>query len=284
MFGHRSDGKEIKSLPGIFKIVPVLMPERVDSQVFFTQDIPIAKMDEYINKKRDEEGVNYSYMEIFFAAIVRILAERPQLNRFAMSGRIYARNDIVTSVMIKKGLSDEAEETVVKVHWKGTETLAEVREKLSSLIQENKAEDNENNTDSFVNTLNKIPTGVLIKIVKFLMWLDKHGKLPKFVMELSPFHTSAFLTNVGSIGIDSIYHHIYNFGTTSLFLAMGKKKKTYVYGEDDIQEEKCINMKFVGDERICDGYYYASSFKLLTKYLKKPELLEEPGERKADFK
>ncbi len=284
MFGHRSDGKEIKSLPGIFRIVPVLMPERVDSQVFFTQDIPIAKMDEYINRKRDEEGINISYMEIFFAAIVRILAERPQLNRFAMSGRIYARNEIVTSVMIKKGLSDDAEETVVKVKWNGTETLAEVREKLSSLIQENKAEDNENNTDSFVNTLNKIPSGILIKIVKFLIWLDKRGHLPKAVIDLSPFHTSAFLTNVGSIGIDSIYHHIYNFGTTSLFLAMGKKKKTYVYGEDDIQEEKCINMKFVGDERICDGYYYASSFKQLVKYLKKPELLEEPGERKPDLK
>ena len=104
--------------------------------------------------------------------------------------------------------------------------------------------------------------------------MDKHGIMPKVVIKASPFHTSVFLTNVGSLGIDSIYHHIYNFGTTSLFFSMGKKKKSYIYEDDEIKEEKCITIAFVGDERICDGHYYASSFKQLNKYLKKPELLE----------
>ena len=98
--------------------------------------------------------------------------------------------------------------------------------------------------------------------------------MPKSIIALSPFHTSVFLTNVGSLGIDSIYHHIYNFGTTSMFFSMGKKKKSYIYEEDEIREEKCITIGFVGDERICAGFYYANSFKQMVKYLKKPELLE----------
>ena len=98
--------------------------------------------------------------------------------------------------------------------------------------------------------------------------------MPRKIIEVSPFHTSAFVTNVGSLGIDSIYHHIYNFGTTSLFFAVGRKKKSYVFEDDEIVKEKCVNLAFVGDERICDGYYYAHSFKMLLKLLRHPEMLE----------
>ena len=117
------------------------------------------------------------------------------------------------------------------------------------------------------------------KAVSFIKFVDNRGKLPKFLLEVSPFHTSCFVTNVGSLGIDSIYHHLYNFGTTSMFFAIGKKKKSYMFEDDEIKEEKSISLAFVGDERICDGYYFAHSFRTLTKYLKKPELLEEKLEK-----
>ena len=116
------------------------------------------------------------------------------------------------------------------------------------------------------------------------MFLDKHGMLPKFVIKASPFHTSAFLTNVASLGIDAIYHHLYDFGTTGLFLAMGKKKKDFIYDDETIMEEKCISLAFVCDERICDGYYFASSVKMFNRFLKKPELLEENVEKIEDIK
>ena len=141
-------------------------------------------------------------------------------------------------------------------------------------IEQNKDIEASNSTDSLVKLLNHIPDFLLRNVIRFLMFLDRHGALPKAVIKASPFHTTAFITNVGSLGIDSIYHHVYNFGTTSMFFSMGKKKKSYIYEDDEIKEEKCITLAFVGDERICDGYYYANSFKLLTKYLKKPELLE----------
>lgn len=277
MFGYRSDGKKIKKLTPIFKIMPCVMLDRADSQVYFKQDIALKHLDEYIDRKA-EEGIRLSYMNIIYAAIVRIIGERPRLNRFAMNGALYQRNKIYVSLVIKKSLTDDGVETPLKLKFNGDENIFEIKEKLDATIEKNKDVEAANKTDKLVSILSAIPSGLIRAIVKFLMFLDKHGIMPKKIIEASPFHTSVFLTNVGSLGIDSIYHHIYNFGTTSMFFSMGKKKKSYIYEDEEFKEEKCITLAFVGDERICDGYYYASSFKLLSKYLKKPELLEENGE------
>ena len=230
-------------------------------------------MDEYIERKA-QEGIRMSYMNIIYAGIVRIINERPKLNRFVMNGTTYQRNKIFVSLSIKKSLTDEGQETVVKIPFNGTENIFEIKEKVDSTIEKNKDIATSNKTDKLVKILNIIPNKLILWTVRILNFMDKHGIMPKAVIKASPFHTSVFLTNVGSLGIDSIYHHIYNFGTTSLFFSMGKKKKSYIYEDDEIKEEKCITIAFVGDERICDGHYYASSFKQLNKYLKKPELLE----------
>ncbi len=274
MFGKRKDGKELKNISPFFKLIPSIMTERSDAQVFFKEEIMIKGMEEYIEKKL-EEGIKISYMDIVFAAVVRTIALRPQLNRFVINGRIYARNEIILSIAIKKSKSDEGEETTLKIPFKGDESILEVKEKLDAIIKENKKVENQNDTDKFANVLSKIPVPIIKLAVKIIKYLDKKGHLPKSIIDLSPFHTSAFITNVGSIGIDSIYHHLYNFGTTSMFFAMGKKKKSYIFVDDEIRKERCISFRFVGDERICDGYYFASSFKILCKYLNHPELLEE---------
>jgi hypothetical protein len=218
-------------------------------------------------------------MNIIYAAIVKTIHQRPWLNRFIMDGRVYDRNGIFISLAIKKSMEDSAQETVIKLEFDGTEDIFEVKEKLDSTVQENKSTETENNMDKIVNLLGRTPNIILKYIVGFLKVLDKYGMMPYSIIKASPFHTSAFLTNVGSIGIDAIYHHLYNFGTTSLFFAMGKKKRDFIHEDDEIKEERCISIAFVGDERICDGYYYANSFKLLNRYLKKPELLEKKQEQ-----
>ena len=212
------------------------------------------------------------------------MAERPQLNRFAMNGTLYARNQILVSLAIKKNLSDDGTETTIKLPFTGTENIFEIKEKLDKVIEANKDTSTANSTDRLAKALSLVSNGTLRRAIKFLSFLDRHGIMPKAVINASPFHTSVFLTNVGSLGIDSVYHHLYNFGTTSLFFAMGKKKKSFIYDDDEIHEEKCITLAFVGDERICDGYYFANSFKLLSKYLRKPELLEEHAQVKEDIK
>jgi len=277
MFGHRSDGRKIKTLPAFFKVIPSVMLERNDSQVLYKQDIPIKYLDEYIDNKA-KDGIKIAYMHIIYAAIVRVIAERPRLNRFVMNGTTYARNKIYVSLAIKKNLTDDGVETTTKIEYQGTETIFDIKQKLDAIIEQNKEVEANNETDKLAKTLGLIPTGLIRVAVKFLKFLDRHGLLPKAIIKASPFHTSVFLTNVGSLGIDTIYHHLYNFGTTSMFFSMGKKKKSFIYEDEEIKEEKCITLAFVS----CDGYYYANSFKSLFRYLKKPELLETAPDYKQD--
>lgn len=283
MFGLRSDGRKIKSLGPFFRVIPHVMKERSDAHVYYTQDLPLKTLDEYIDKK-EKEGIRISYMNIIYAALVRLLAEKPALNRFVMDGRTYARHGITISLAIKKEMSEEIEETTLKIPFTGSENIFEVKEKLDATIAKNKDLAAENNTDKLAKFLSPIPNWLFKFVVNTLMFLDKHGMMPKAVINASPFHTSAFLTNVGSLGIDAIYHHIYNFGTTGVFLAMGKKKKSYIYEDDNIVQEKTISLAWVADERICDGFYYATALKSFYRYMKKPELLEKNIEPKEDIR
>ena len=283
MFGYRRDGKKAKNLQPFFYVIPHVMKKRCDSQVYFKTDIPLEELDKYISQKA-EEGIKLSYMNIIYAALVRLLAERPQLNRFVMNGKIYDRNEISISLAIKKSLTDEGAETTIKLPFTGKESLFEIKEKLDKTIEKNKNTEEANDTDILATVLSHTPSVLVGIFVSFMKFLDKYGLLPKWVLKASPFHTSLFLTNVGSLGIDYIYHHLYDFGTTSLFFAMGKKKKSYIYEDDEIKESKCISLGFVGDERICDGYYYASSMKLLNRMLRKPQMLENSLEEKKEEK
>lgn len=283
MFGYRSDGRKLKNIPPFFRIIPQVMRTRSDSQVYYDYDMPIKEMDEYINRKA-AEGIKISYMDIVYAALVRLIALRPRLNRFVMNGRTFARNEIYISLAIKKSLSDDGQETTIKLPFNGSENIFEIKEKLDSMISENKEIVKVNETDALATALSLIPNFILKMAISIIMFLDKHGILPRFIIKASPFHTSAFLTNVASLGIDAIYHHLYDFGTTGLFLAMGKKKKSYIYDDENFKEEKCISLAFVCDERICDGYYFASSVKMFNRYLKKPELLEENIQKVEDVK
>ena len=283
MFGYRRDGKKAKNLQPFFYVIPHVMKTKSDSQVYFKIDIPLENIDKYIEEKANQ-GIKMSYMNIIYAALVRLLGERPHLNRFAMNGKIYDRNEINISLAIKKSLTDDGQETTIKLSFTGKENIFEIKEKLDSVIEKNKDKTEANDTDILATVLSHTPTTLVGIFVSFMKFLDKYGLLPKWVLKASPFHTSLFLTNVGSLGIDYIYHHLYDFGTTSLFFAMGKKKKSFIYEDDEIKERKCISLGFVGDERICDGYYYASSLKLLTRLLRKPELLENKEKEEEKIK
>lgn len=282
MFGKRYDGRRIKTLAPFYKIIPYIMKTRNDSQVYFEDKICIDKLEEYIKKKK-EEGIVLSHMEVIIAAMSRVMAERPGLNRFIMNRKIYARKKIWVSLAIKKKLEDEAAETTVKFVINPTDTIFDVSNQIKRIIEENKKVETSNITDKLVNAIMSLPNWFIKTVVNVLMWMDEHNMLPGKIIEASPFHTSLFITNLGSLGIDSIYHHIYNFGTTSQFLAMGSKKEEL--NSQTGEMSKYINFKIVCDERICDGLYYAKSFLLFRRYMQNPERLEIVSENiKEDIK
>ncbi len=277
-FGDRYDGYKVKESDPLFYVIPHIMRSRLDSQVFFREQIEITQIREFVQKYR-KEIPNLSLYHVFIAAVLRTMAQKPRLNRFVSGRKIYARNYLRVSLAIKKGMNENAPESLVMPEFEPTDTLYDVAQKFNEEIEKTKTEQETNGTEFTVKLLNILP-GFM---TKFVVWvirnLDAIGKMPKIIHRVSPFHSSFFVTNVGSIGLNSIYHHLYEFGTTSVFLAIGKKEVVRVLDSDgNVIDKNVINLSFVLDERICDGFYYASAIKNVKRLLKKPELLLEPPE------
>lgn len=278
MIFRRKDGVKVKNVDALSRFIPLIMKERNDALVMLNQEIDLTPIDDYIRKVYLERRVRLSYMHIIYAAMARTYAERPKINQFIMNGRYYMRNDITFSMVVKKEMSKESDETTIKVKFNGDETPIETKEKLNTMIEAEKdpSTSGNNATDLFIMTLSKTPLPVLKFIVSFVKYLDKINLIPSKVLEASPFHASAFITNLGSIGLDAALHHIYNFGTIGAFLSIGKKNRKISKKNDEFIEEKIMNIGFVIDERICDGFYYASAMRRFFRYLLDPQKLEEP--------
>lgn len=279
-FGDRYDGRLIRTIDPFFKIIPYLMRTRMDSQNFYEEKIDIDRIEAFLREKRNNSVKNLSFLHIMLAAMVRTLSQKPGLNRFIAGQKIYARNEILISLAVKKQLLEESPETTIKIAFKPTDTLSEVAEKVNAAVLENKKADTSNDADKTAGLFMKCP-GLL---VKFLVWvirlLDYFGILPKVLNQVSPFHTSVFVTDLGSLGIQPVYHHLYDLGTTSVFVAFGHKQKEKIIDKDgNIREKRFVNVKVVSDERICDGFYFASTFKLFKNLVQNPEKLEIPPER-----
>ena len=277
MFGFRNDGKRLKGIDPIQKIIPHIMSKRHDSQNSTRYEVRCESFDEFIRNER-KNGNNFNYMHIIIASILRTIALYPRLNRFVMNGRIFKRNYISVSFVVKRGLSATANESTVRIIFKGTETLSEVRDKVNEAISLNNKDDSQNKTDNLANFLTRVPNFLIKLGVGFVKWLDKHGMLPKKVLEASPFHTTFFITNLKSIKGDYIYHHLYDFGTTGLFFAMGKETMQPVVEGEEIKIGKVMNLGVVTDERFCDGFYYVTAFKETKKFFNDPSLLMTPLE------
>lgn len=283
MFGKRPDGRIIKNIGPMQQIIPYIMKSRNDAMNMYEDIFPCAPMDAYI-KEKAAEGLKLSYMHIIIAALVRMLALRPQLNRFVMNGRIYARPKIWISFVVHPTLREEGEGTTIKLCFEGTETIQEIAQKVTEAIEKETVNHVElNKADQMIQILmRRMPRFCVRTVINTLMWMDKHNLMPAMFVDLSPFHTSIFLTNLKSLGINHVYHHVYNFGTTGLFFAMGKEKEIPVVRKGELVTEKQMGYGIVSDERFCDGLYYALSLRKLRKIMNNPALLEIPLDKKVE--
>jgi hypothetical protein len=278
-WGDRYDGWRVRKVDTVFRVIPYILRTRMDAQNFFEEKIPIDHIEEFI-KKHKEDIPDLSLMHVVMAALVRVISQRPNLNRFVVWNKIFARNHLNFSIAIKRSLTDAGEETLIKPHFMPGDTLSDIVRKTKSIQLSNQQQGTQNASDVISKILGVLPDGLMRFVVWTMLSLDKVGMLPRFINEASPWHCSIFLTNIGSIGVESIYHHLYEFGTCSNFVAMGKKTRFHsIQNENNLSSHKQIRLKFVIDERICDGYYYASSMRMLNKFLAKPEVLLNPPEK-----
>lgn len=270
--------RRVKSISPMAYVIPYIMVDRTGSQNFIQDSVDIEKLEKYMKEKQQGGMTNISMMHIMIAAYIRLVSQRPALNRFIRGQKVWTRKNVEVSLTIKKEMSLESPDTVVKITLPPSATLADVYEALNHEIvsyRENPGGDFDNTARFFT----KFP-GLLFKFtVAFLRFLDYFSLMPKFIAKVSPFHCSYFITSMGSLGIPPIYHHLYDFGTCPVFFSFGAKRRAYELDSQGIVKKKSyMDFTFVLDERICDGYYYASALRHLKNIIKNPWQLDNPPE------
>lgn len=285
-WGDRSDGRRVRTINGMSVVANYIMPNRNGASNSIQDTVEITNIERYIHKKRKEGFENFGITHVFLAAYVRCIAKYPGCNRFLSGQRVYQRDDDIQFTMaIKKDMSTEASDTMIKLHLTQTDTSKEVYEKFNKVYEEVKNTPLDSSFDHVASLLASLP-GLLLKfVVWFLKVMDYFGKIPKFLLEVSPFHASVIFTSMGSLGIPPIVHHLYDFGNLPVFVAFGRK---YRKVELDLTG-KPVTHRYVDfvlncDERTVDGFYYATVLKYFQKLLRNPEVLDEqPEEIKWDI-
>ena len=279
MFGHRADGYLVKKIDPIVALTPYLMPMRCDAQVMLKFDVAYEKLARYI-VEQGGKGYKLTFMDVVIAAFVRTVAELPELNRFIVNKRTYARKTLSVSFAVLKKNADrpsEVEENTVKCYFDPRDTIYDVADRIENIIREGRKEDADNSTLKVAKLLLK--PALANTVVWFARLTDRYGILPKYILEASPFHTSLFLTNMASIGMPAVNHHIYNFGTTTMFWSIGTPQRSLeLDAEGKPKRHRTLPIGVTADERVAPGRVFAMMCARMLRYLDDPSLLETPAE------
>ena len=273
--GDRKDGRLVRTAQPMTKMMAFIMKDRADAMNYFADEMDVTETDAFCKRMIAEGYEGFSFLHVMLAAYVRTVSQKPAINRFISGQRIYARHNIEVNMVIKKDMREDSPDTAISVVFEPDDTILEVYEKFNAAVQKEKEkEDLDSGFDKTAGTLASLPRPILRAAVRLLFWLDYHGWIPKSLTDLSPFHGSMIITSMGSLGIKPIYHHIYNFGNLPVFISYGVKRTAYRQKRNgDTEQRRMVDIKVVTDERICDGFYFASAFKMIRRLVEHPQAL-----------
>ena len=284
-FGDRPDGRKLRTFDPMNRIAGFIMPDRSGACNQIRDCFPLEEVEKYVHQKRREGLKNFGILHVLLAAYIRTVSQRPGINRFFSGQTVFARHDIEVAMTIKKEMTLESPDTCIKVTFDKDCTAEDVYNRFNEVVLENKGIEKEETSDfdSTVRILNYIPRLVLKFVVWLLKTLDYFGLIPKFLLKVSPFHASMYITSMGSLGIPPIFHHLYNFGNVPVFIAYGAKRAVNEVQKDGtVTRRKYMDFTVVCDERICDGYYFASALRLLKSIMDDPAQLDQKPEEIVD--
>jgi hypothetical protein len=280
--GDRSDGVLLRKLPGFRKMFPFVMRTRTESVIYSPQRLRIRSTLAWLDMANAGREKKITLFHVILAAGVRTLALRPEANRFVVGRRIYQRRTIDLSFVVKRDLSEQASETNVKLTFDPHSTIADVVQQVTSAVQAAKQ-----SSTSADERMCDILTSLPRTLTRLAMWgvrfLDYYGLLPASFIKGEALYASAFLANLGSIGLDAVSHHMFEWGNAPFFVVIGKRKKEPLVNEHgEVEAQEVVDMNFSLDERITDGVYYARTLDIFTDFIKNPEKLEVPPENLPD--
>lgn len=284
-WGDRKDGIWLKDIPAMNRIMPSLMPNRADNEAHISIEIDSRPLNAYLEKLNEGRTEDkYTFFHLISAAIGKAFILRPRMNRFIVGSKLYQRRDVTVAFTIKKQFNDRAEESLAFFTYDPKETLEGYHEKIMRQIHIGKSYEEKDTSTGAMDIVSKLPQWLISAIVKFVLWLDKHGRAPQFLIGSDPNHAAIFLSNLGSIGLPGGYHHLVNWGTNSCFVVIGKKYMKMDYKKDGSEDlHEVIPIGITLDERIADGYYYSGTVALVQELLEHPELLEMPADTPVEY-
>ena len=276
-FGDRKDGKLVRDIDGMHFICPIIYPNRCDNEAFIYEKIDLTNVNKYLKKKnKDNPEYKYNLFQVIITTMSKVLYLRPKMNYFIQNSNLYERNDKSISFVVKKKMDEKSGEGLAFVHLKEDYNIDTIHNEIKDIIYSQRSGGSDGSSDSMDMFL-KMPRFIGKFLVHIIMFLDRHGWVPKFLIESDPYYSSVVLTNLGSIKMHAGYHHLTNWGTNSIFLAIGEEKLRAFFDESGKATMKdSVDIGFTIDERIANGFYYSKTIELFKYILENPELLEEP--------
>jgi hypothetical protein len=265
----RSDGEVIRDLSPVRRMIPYLMKGRNESVVYYEQNLDLTKTLPFIEKWNAEHEQKLTLFHLVLAALGKALHARPGLNRFVSGGRIYQRNGVFVSFAAKKRFADDAPLVTIKLPMVEGEPLADMR-RIYESVGEGRG-DKERPVDKEVRWIMKAPGFLVRFMLALFIFLDRWNLAPAAMLKTDPMYASLFCANLGSVGIDKAWHHLYEYGTVSLFAALGVVRKDIAIVDGKPEVHDFVRIRYSFDERINDGFYCAASLGIVRDYLEEPE-------------
>lgn len=281
-WGDRKDGKLLRKIDSMHYIMPLMYPNRCDNEANMNFTIDLTKANDYL-KKKNEGNTEYKYnlFQLVLTAMLKTIALRPKMNYFIANGNMYERNALTAAFTVKKIFSDKGGEALARINAKDDDNIDTIHNEIFRQVSFCRSDEKDQSTAS-MDIIQKIPGKHIIGAVA--RWLDKHGWMPASIIATDPYYCSVVLTNLGSLKLDSGYHHMTNWGTNSVFCVIGiMKKRPFYDDEGNVTMRESVNISLTIDERIADGYYYAKTVRLFQHLLENPELLELPLKEEVEY-
>lgn len=282
--GDRHDARLVRKIDEFNRIFPFIMPLREPSSVYFKQQVRVEHTRAFLRELNKTSTHSYTMFNLVLASVVRTIALRPRINRFIVGNRVYARNDIIITFVTKRGRSDNAPEVILRIKYDPADTLADVTHKTTAEIIKTRKEASVLGEDKAIRFFLHFPRFVINGVVRLVNWLDRYDLVPKSILDIDPMRSSAFISNLGNYGMGAPYHHLYEWGDSSVFVVMGDAHKVPVVTEDDrIEVAEVVDFAYTIDERISDGYYFSTVIKTFKHLMENPEeLLTAPQNLPVD--
>jgi hypothetical protein len=267
MFGRRADGTVVRDVSATRRFMPFISPRRNASLVYYTTEIDVEEALRFVDEQNEGRPPDrrVTLFHLYLRAVARALHERPGVNRFVAGGRLWQRDGVWITFSAKQEIVDGAPVLTVKRRFDRDEGLLTMVDALrDELLARRRGK--RSTADKEVGFAIHLPPFVLRLGIGALRWADRLGLLSRSMIESDPMFCSVFVANLGSVGLDAGYHHLWDYGTCSIFAVLGR-----IHERAD--GRRVVDVKYSYDERIADGLYAGITLGGIRERLEDPKQL-----------